>query len=277
MEELIISAEHEEKNYWRDLWSYRELLYFLAWRDILVRYKQTTVGVAWAVIRPVLQIAIFTFLFQRVAKMSSGDIPYVLLVTGGTLPWGLFASTFSAAGDSLISSSNLISKIYFPRLLVPASTLVVGLVDFAISLSILVVLMIWYRYVPDFRILTLPLFIILAMMASLGAGLWLAALTVKYRDFRFISPFIVQIGFFISPVGFASSNINPVGAGSLFPQSDGRGHRRLSLGNFPRKHSLLLARPASLPFGQWLPAFHRHQVFSPYGKIVRGPDLRKQP
>ena len=207
MEELIISAEHEEKNYWRDLWSYRELLNFLAWRDILVRYKQTTVGVAWAVIRPVLQIAIFTFLFQRVAKMSSGDIPYVLLVTGGTLPWGLFASTFSAAGDSLISSSNLISKIYFPRLLVPASTLVVGLVDFAISLSILVVLMIWYRYVPDFRILTLPLFIILAMMASLGAGLWLAALTVKYRDFRFISPFIVQIGFFISPVGFASSNI----------------------------------------------------------------------
>ena len=207
MEELIISAEHEEKNYWRDLWSYRELLYFLAWRDILVRYKQTTVGVAWAIIRPVLQIVIFTFLFQKVAKLSSGDIPYSLLVTGGALPWGLFSSSFSAAGDSLVASSNLISKIYFPRLLVPASTLVVGFVDFAISLLILVALMVWYQYVPDFRILTLPLFIILALTASLGAGLWLAALTVKYRDFRFIAPFIVQIGFFVSPVGFSSSNI----------------------------------------------------------------------
>jgi lipopolysaccharide transport system permease protein len=207
MEELIISAQHEEKNYWKDLWSYRELLYFLAWRDLLVRYKQTTVGVAWAVLRPVLQIVIFTFLFQRVAKMTSGDIPYTLLVTAGTLPWQLFASSFASAGDSLIAGSSLISKIYFPRLLVPASTLAVGFVDFAISLLILVVLMIWYQYAPDFRILTLPLFIILALTASLGAGLWLAALTVKYRDFRFISPFIVQIGFFVSPVGFASSHI----------------------------------------------------------------------
>ena len=172
MEELIISAQHEEKNYWRDLWSYRELLYFLAWRDLLVRYKQTTVGVAWAVLRPVLQIVIFTFLFQRVAKMSSGSIPYSLLVTAGALPWNLFANSFSAAGDSLIASSNLISKIYFPRLLVPASTLVVGLVDFAISLLILAVLMVWYQYVPDFRILTLPFFIILALTASLGCLLY---------------------------------------------------------------------------------------------------------
>jgi lipopolysaccharide transport system permease protein len=210
MEELIISAEHEEKNYWRDLWNYRELLYFLAWRDILVRYKQTTVGVAWAVIRPALQIAIFTFIFSRVAKMSSGDIPYVLLVTGGTLPWQLFATVFAAAGDSLIASSNLISKIYFPRLLVPASTLVVGFVDFFISLMILIVLMFWYHYVPDFRILLLPVFILMALMASLGAGLWLASLTVKYRDFRFISPFIVQIGFFLSPVGYSTSNIQGV-------------------------------------------------------------------
>jgi lipopolysaccharide transport system permease protein len=206
MEELIISAEAEEKNYWRDLWSYRELLYFLAWRDLLVRYKQTTVGVAWAVIRPVLQIIIFTFLFQRVAKMTS-PIPYALLVTGGALPWNLFASTFAAAGDSLIAGSSLISKIYFPRLLVPASTLVVALVDFAISLLILVVLMVWFQYLPDWRILMLPFFIILTLTASLGAGLWLAALTVKYRDFRFISPFIVQIGFFVSPVGFDSSKL----------------------------------------------------------------------
>ena len=207
MEELIISAQHEEKNYWRDLWSYRELLYFLAWRDLLVRYKQTTVGVAWAVLRPAIQIVIFTFLFQRVAKMSSGEIPYSLLVTAGALPWQLFATAFASAGDSLMASSGLISKIYFPRLLVPAAPLVVGFVDFAISLLILVVLLVWYQYVPDFRILTLPFFILLALLASLGAGLWLAALTVKYRDFRFISPFIVQIGFFLSPVGFSSSHV----------------------------------------------------------------------
>ena len=206
MEELIISAEHEEKNYWRDLWSYRELLYFLAWRDILVRYKQTTVGVAWAVLRPAIQIAIFTFIFSKIAKMTS-PIPYVLLVTGGNLPWQLFAAIFASAGDSLIASSNLISKIYFPRLLVPSATVVVGFVDFFISLAILVVLMIWYRYVPDYRVLMLPVFIVMALAASLGAGLWLASLTVKYRDFRFISPFIVQIGFFLSPVGYSTSNI----------------------------------------------------------------------
>ena len=210
MEELIISAQHEEKNYWRDLWSYRELLYFLAWRDILVRYKQTTVGVAWAFIRPALQIAIFTFVFSRVAKMSSGPVPYVLLVTAGSLPWNLFAGTIAAAGDSLIAGSSLISKIYFPRLLVPASTLVVGFVDFAISLGILVILMIWFQYVPDFRILTLPFFIFLALAASLGVGLWLAALTVQYRDFRFISPFIVQIGAFVAPVGYSTTNISGV-------------------------------------------------------------------
>jgi len=208
MEELIISAQHEEKNYWRDLWSYRELLYFLAWRDILVRYKQTTVGVAWAVLRPAIQIAIFTFIFSRIAKMSSGDIPYILLVTGGNLPWQLFAAVFAAAGDSLVGSAGLISKIYFPRLLVPAATVVVGFVDFFISLVILVVLMIWYRYVPDYRILTLPVFIVMALIASLGAGLWLASLTIQYRDFRFISPFIVQIGFFLSPVGYSTSNLH---------------------------------------------------------------------
>jgi len=204
MEELIISAEHEEKNYWRDLWGYRELLYFLAWRDILVRYKQTTVGVAWAFLRPVITIAIGTLIARKVAGITQGAVPIVLVVSAGTLIWQLFSNAFSAAGESLISSSNLISKIYFPRLLVPASTLAVGLVDFLISLAILIGLMLWYRYIPDFRVLTLPLFIILALTASLGAGLWLAALTVKYRDFRFIVPFIVQIGLFISPVWYTS-------------------------------------------------------------------------
>lgn len=207
MQELIISAEHEEKNYWSDLWSYRELLYFLAWRDILVRYKQTVVGVAWAVLRPVINIVLITVLFQRIAKLSSGGIPDFLFVGGGTLLWQLFANAFSDAGNSLIGNSNLISKIYFPRLLIPASTLAVGFVDFIISLTILGSLMIWYQFVPDIRILLAPLFIILALVASLGAGLWIAALTVKYRDFRFITPFIVQTGFFLSPLGYASDRI----------------------------------------------------------------------
>jgi homopolymeric O-antigen transport system permease protein len=210
MEELIISAEAEEKNYWRDLWKYRELLYFLAWRDILVRYKQTTVGIAWAFIRPVITILIGMLLANKVAGITSGPVPIALLVSAGTLIWGLFSTSFTGAGDSLVSNANLISKIYFPRLLVPASTLAVGFVDFSISLSILGVLMIWYQYVPDFRVLTLPLFIILALTASLGAGLWIAALTVKYRDFRFIAPFIVQSGIFISPVWYSSDRFQGV-------------------------------------------------------------------
>ena len=208
MEELIISAEHEEKNYWKDLWSYRELLYFLAWRDILVRYKQTTVGIAWGFLRPIINIAIFTFISTRVAGLNSGPIPNVLMVSVGTLIWTLFSTAFSSAGDSLIASAGLISKIYFPRLLVPASTLAVGFVDFAISLYILCMLMAYYHYIPDARVLVAPLFIILTLTASLGAGLWLAALTVKYRDFRFITPFIVQVGFFVSPVWYSSSKLS---------------------------------------------------------------------
>jgi lipopolysaccharide transport system permease protein len=210
MEELIISAEHEEKNYWTDLWNYRELLYFLAWRDILVRYKQTTVGVAWAFLRPIITIAIGTLIARKVAGLTHGAVPTVLLVSAGTLVWQLFSTSFSDAGNSLVSNSNLISKIYFPRLLIPASTLAVGFVDFAISFLILVGLMLWYQYIPDFRILTLPLFIILALTASLGAGLWLAALTVQYRDFRFIVPFIVQIGLFLSPVWYTSDKFQGV-------------------------------------------------------------------
>jgi len=208
MEELIISAQREEKNYWRDLWSYRELLYFLAWRDILVRYKQTTVGVAWAVIRPIINIVIITVIFQKVAKLPSNGIPSLLFVGGGTLLWGLFANAFTDASTSLVASANLISKIYFPRLLVPASTLAVGFVDFLISLAILVVLMIWYHVIPDVRILAVPLFILLALTASLGAGFWMSALTVQFRDFRFISPFIVQTGYFVSPVIYPSDKFH---------------------------------------------------------------------
>jgi lipopolysaccharide transport system permease protein len=208
MEELIISAEHEEKNYWRDLWSYRELLYFLAWRDILVRYKQTTVGVAWAFIRPIINIVIITFIFQKVAKVPTNGIPPFLFVGVGTLLWQLFANGFSDAGSSLLASANLISKIYFPRLLVPASTLAVGFVDFGISLSIIGAMMVWYQFIPDVRILAAPLFILLALTASLGAGLWIAALTVQYRDFRFIAPVIVQTGFFLSPLGYSSDRFS---------------------------------------------------------------------
>jgi lipopolysaccharide transport system permease protein len=210
MEEMIISAEHEERNYWRDLWNYRELLYFLAWKDILIRYKQTTVGVAWAFLRPILTIMIGMVLARKVAGITSGPVPTALVVSAGTLVWGLFSTSFADAGGSLLSNSNLISKIYFPRLLIPASTLAVGFVDFTISLLILAVLMLWYQYPPDFRILVLPLFILLALAASLGAGLWISALTVKYRDFRFIAPFIVQIGIFISPVWYSSDRFQGV-------------------------------------------------------------------
>ena len=204
MEELIISAQNEEKNYWRDLWSYRELLYFLAWKDILVRYKQTTVGVAWAFLRPIVTITIFTIISRKVASGSNEEVPAALLVSAGTLVWTLFATAFTDAGNSLVGNASLISKIYFPRLLVPASTLAVGFVDFSIALVLLGVLMVWYQFLPDYRILTLPLFILLALTASLGAGLWMSALTVKYRDFRFIAPFVVQIGFFISPIFYRS-------------------------------------------------------------------------
>ena len=210
MEELIISAQTEEKNYWRDLWGYRELLYFLAWKDILVRYKQTTVGIAWAFLRPAVTIAIFTIISYKVAGATTGSVPTVLLVSAGTLIWSLFATAFADAGNSLVGNSSLISKIYFPRLLVPASTLAVSFVDFSISLAILAVLMIWHQYVPDLRVLAMPLFVLLALTASLGAGLWMAALTVKYRDFRFIAPFIVQIGFFASPIFYRSDKFHGI-------------------------------------------------------------------
>ncbi len=210
MDELIISAQNVEKNYWRDLWGYRELLYFLAWKDILVRYKQTTVGVAWAFLRPIVTITIFTIISRKVASGDTEVVPAALLVSGGTLIWTLFATAFTDAGNSLVGNASLISKIYFPRLLVPASTLAVGFVDFSISLLLLVALMAWYQFLPDIRILALPLFILLAMTTSFGAGLWMSALTVKYRDFRFIAPFIVQIGFFVSPIFYRSDKFTGI-------------------------------------------------------------------
>ncbi len=203
--DLIIEPGRGTKQYWRDLWKYRELFYFLSWRDILVRYKQTAIGVAWSVIRPFLTMIVFTIIFGKLAKFPSEGVPYPILVYAAMLPWQFFSNSLSESSQSLISNANMLSKIYFPRLIIPASSVIVGLVDFFISFVILAVLMIWYSYMPGWQILTLPLFLALAFLASFGFGLWFAALNVKYRDFRYIVPFVVQFGLYISPVGFSSS------------------------------------------------------------------------
>ncbi len=202
---LVIEAGRTEKHYWLDLWRYRELFYFLAWRDILVRYKQTVIGVAWALIRPFLTMVVFTVVFGKLAKLPSEGVPYPILVFAAMLPWQFFSNALSEASNSLVGNANLISKVYFPRLIIPASSVITSFVDFLISGAILVGLMAWYRFVPDWRIITLPLFIGIAFAAAMGAGLWLTALNVKYRDFRYIVPFIVQFGLYVSPVGFSSS------------------------------------------------------------------------
>jgi lipopolysaccharide transport system permease protein len=204
-QELVIEAGRGERHYWADLWRYRELLYFLAWRDLLVRYKQTVIGALWAVIRPVLVIGVLTMVFGKLARLPSDGVPYPVLVGAAILPWQFFANALSDAGGSLVSNANLISKVYFPRLVVPGSALAVSLIDFAISALVMLALMGWYGLWPDWRLLTLPLFLVLAVMAALGAGLWVAALNVKYRDFRYIIPFALQFGLYVSPVGFASS------------------------------------------------------------------------
>ena len=205
---LVIEAGHGERHYWKDLWRHRELLYFLAWRDILVRYKQTVIGVLWALIRPLVTIVVFSVVFGGLAKLPSDGMPYPILVSAAMLPWQFFAGAFSDIGNSLVGNANLISKTYFPRLVIPASTVAVAFVDFLISLAILAGLMVWYGLMPDWRIIMLPILVLVAAAAALGAGLWVAALNVKYRDFRFVIPFIVQIGLFVSPVGF-SSNVIP--------------------------------------------------------------------
>jgi len=203
--ELIIKAGNTDFQYWRDLWKYRELFYFLAWRDILVRYKQTVIGMAWALLRPFLTMIVFSIVFGQLAKLpTEGNTPYPILVYAAMLPWQFFSGALTECSNSLISNANLLAKVYFPRLIIPTSAVIVSFVDFMISGMILLGLMAWYNFVPDWRILTLPLFILVAFAASMGAGLWLAALTVEYRDFRYIVPFIVQFGLYISPVGFSS-------------------------------------------------------------------------
>ena len=204
--QIILEPGRTEKNYWRDLWRYRELFQVLAWRDVSVRYKQTVIGVAWAILRPFLTMVIFTVIFSRLAKLpSEGKAPYALMVFVGMLPWTFFSTALSDASNSLIGNANLISKVYFPRLIIPTATVIVGFVDLLISFGILAAMMIWYRFQPSWQIFLLPIFVLLAFLASLGPGLWITALNVKYRDFRYVIPFILQFGLYVSPVGFSST------------------------------------------------------------------------
>jgi ABC-type polysaccharide/polyol phosphate export systems, permease component len=205
---VVIEAGSSSKQYWLDVWRYRELFAFLAWRDILVRYKQTAIGVAWSVIRPVITMVVFTVVFGNLAKLPSDGVPYPILVYSAMLPWQFFANNLNDVSNSLITNANLISKVYFPRLIIPVSTIIVNLFDIVISLAILFALLFWYDFTLNWTLVLLPLFLLLTILVSLGAGLWLAALNVKYRDFRYLIPFIVQIGLYISPVGF-SSNVVP--------------------------------------------------------------------
>lgn len=203
---LILEAGRSERNYWSDLWAYRELFAILAWRDVAVQYKQTVIGVAWAVVRPLLTMIIFTVVFGRLAKLpSEGSVPYPIMVMAGMLPWFLFSTILSQASNSLVTNSNLISKVYFPRLIVPAASGLVALVDLGITLMLLFGMMLAFGFMPDWHLIFLPLFILLALLAALGPSLILTALNVKYRDFRFILPFVVQFGLYVSPVGFSSS------------------------------------------------------------------------
>jgi lipopolysaccharide transport system permease protein len=257
--DLEIEAGHAEKHYWQDLWRYRELFYFLAWRDILVRYKQTVIGVAWSLIRPFVAMVVFTVILGKLAKLPSGGVPYPILVFCGLLPWQLFSNSLSESSNSIVANSSLISKIYFPRLIVPAGAVVVGLVDFLISFVFLFALMAWYHFAPDWRMLFLPLFTLVTVAISLGAGLFIAALNVKYRDFRFIVPFIVQFGLYVTPVGFNTAivpekwrllySLNPlVGVIDGFRWAILRGQTPLDLPSFFLSLAIVIAM---LFFGIW--------------------------
>jgi lipopolysaccharide transport system permease protein len=205
---LVLKAGRTERHYWQDLWAYRELFVVLAWRDVAVRYKQTVIGLAWAVIRPFFTMVIFTVLFSRLAKLpNETSAPYPIMVFAGTLPWFLFSTILGEASNSVIGNTSLVGKIYFPRIIIPSSSAAVALVDFGISLVMLAVLMIWYGFLPSWHIVLLPAFVALAVLASLGPALLLTALNVKYRDVRYLIPFLLQFGLYVSPVGFSSTLI----------------------------------------------------------------------
>jgi len=209
--EVFIEPGRAERNYWKDLWRYRELFYILSWRDLKVRYKQTVIGVVWSVLRPLLTMLIFTFVFGRIANFKPPDgVEYAVLVFAGLLPWQFFAAGLTEASNSLIGNERLISKVYFPRMIIPAASVITSLVDFFISLCLMFILMIWFRTVPSINLIFLPVFIIMAFFASFGVGLWLTALNVKYRDFKHVVPFLVQIGLYLSPVGFLSEKAKEI-------------------------------------------------------------------
>lgn len=200
----ILESGRAARHYWRDFWQHRELLMFIIWRDIIVRYKQTVVGTSWVLIRPFLTMVVFTFVFGKVANLASGNVPYALVVFTGLLPWFFFANALSECSNSLIGNSHLISKIYFPRLIVPVGSIAVSIFDFLITFVLLFVVMAWYRFVPSWHIVFVPLFILLAIAVSFGLGLWTAALNVRFRDFRHLIPFVLQLGVYVSPVGYSS-------------------------------------------------------------------------
>jgi lipopolysaccharide transport system permease protein len=204
---VVIEPGRTERLYWSDLWRYRELLYLLAWRNVTVQYKQTAVGVAWAVLRPLSTMLVFTLVFSKIARLPSEGVPYPLLVLAGMLPWQLFASALTEVSSSLVNNSNLIAKVYFPRLLVPLSSLSIGLADFLVSLPILAAMMLYWQVVPAWQVVFLPAFVLLALAAAVGAGLWLCALNVRYRDVRYVIPFLVQFGVYVSPVGYSSAAV----------------------------------------------------------------------
>ena len=207
---LVLEAGRAERHYWRDIWTYRDLFAILAWRDVAVRYKQTVIGFAWAVVRPFLTMVVFTVVFGRLAGLpSEASAPYPVMVFAGMLPWFLFATILSEASNSIVSNAQLVGKVYFPRIIIPISSAVVALVDFGVNLAMLGVLMVYYGYAPSWHILLLPGFVVLAIFASLGPALLITALNVKYRDFRYIIPFIVQLGLYVSPVGFSSTVVPP--------------------------------------------------------------------
>lgn len=205
--QTVIEPGKLNRNFFRELWLYRELFYFLSWRDILVRYRQTAIGMLWGVLRPLLIMIVFTIVFGKIARLPSGGLPYPVLVFSGMLPWQLFSTSFSESSNSLIGNVNLISKVYFPRIVIPVSSIIVNFVDFFISMALLAVLMAYYRIYPDWRALFLPVVLLGVFLLSVGLGLWFSALNVRFRDFRYVIPFIVQFGLYITPVGFSSAII----------------------------------------------------------------------
>jgi len=205
MREIVIEGNRSPRDICSDLWLYRELFLFLAWRDLLVRYKQTAIGLAWSVFTPLLTMLILTLVFGRLAGLPSVDLPYPILVFAAILPWQFFSTTLSTSSTSLIANRQMVSKVYFPRIIIPSTAMVVSLADLAISLAILAGLMAWFGVAPSGRLLAIVPLTLLAALTSLGAGYWISALNVKYRDFRHLVPFMIQFGLYVSPVGFSSA------------------------------------------------------------------------